>query len=149
MRRSLAASIVLLSSALLAVSLTGTASAAPPLPTGPCRAYSDVPHLDVGHSTHLVTTGTFSCDFSSPLMGITVCIEEQSNPDAEWWQRECATLSQTEETNQIQETVLGSVPVYATYLRTHVYGYIGESIEPVAEWVTPPVFWFNCACYVG
>ncbi len=148
MRRSLAPLFVLLSSALLTVSLAGTASAAPPLPTGPCRAYSDVPHLDVGKSSHLVTTGTFTCDFASPLMTITVCIEEQYNLQAEWWQRECASLTQPEETTQVQETLLGSVPVYATYLRTHVYGYLGESIEPVAEWVTPPVFWFNCACYI-
>ena len=149
MRRSLAALAVPVLAALCTVSLAGPASAAPPLPTGPCRAYSDVPHLDLGRSSHLVTTGTFSCDFPSPLMTITVCIEEEYTVGAEWWQRECATLSQDVETTQIQETVLGSVPVYATYLRTHVYGYIGESIEPVAEWVTPPVFWFNCACYIG
>jgi hypothetical protein len=149
MRRSLAALAVPVLAALCTVSLAGAASAAPPLPTGPCRAYSDVPHLDVGQSSHLVTTGTFSCDFASPLMSITVCIEEESSVGAEWWQRDCASLSQTVETTQVQETLLGSVPVYATYLRTHVYGYIGESIEPVAEWTTPPVFWFNCACYVG
>ena len=147
MRRSLTALFVLASSALITVSLAGTASASA-ISASPCRAYSDVPHLQVGGGTRLTSQGTFSCNDVAPGMTVKVCIEESSDATAStWWSRGCTTLSQVEDTNQIVANVFVSVPVYATFLRTHVEGV--NSLNQKATWNSPPVWWFNCACYVG
>jgi hypothetical protein len=139
--------LVLASSALLVIGLGGTASASALPVNGSCYAYTEPPHLVVG-SSGLYATGTYSCNTPSTGMKVTVCIEEQYALDAPWWSRGCTTVSDLYELrSSVQATHRASVPVYATYLRATVTG--TNSRGETVTFATPPVFWFNCACYIG
>jgi len=145
MRRSLATLLVLASAAMLTVGTAGAASAEP-VPA-PCVAVVEPPHLKLG-GTQLYATGSFTCTEAAYGMTVTVCIEEQYALDAEWWTRDCATEEELGEARTyIEATASTFVPVYATYVRATVTG--TNARGDVSTFATPPVFWFNCACYVG
>ena len=146
MRRTLASLVVLVSTAGLLVGLAGTASAAA-VSTG-CAAVSDVPHLNVGGSSRIVTTGRFECLAAATGMTITVCIQEQYNATSPWWSRGCTTVNDLYEyRSSISATHSMSVPVYATWLRTTVTA--RNDAGHSSTFASPPAFWFNCACYIG
>ncbi|HEX8004194.1 MAG TPA: hypothetical protein VF519_16015 [Mycobacteriales bacterium] len=148
MRRTLASLLVAVSAAGLLVGLAGTASASALPVSGDCVAYGDVPHLNVGGTSRIVTTGTFSCAAAHPGMAITVCIEEMYGVAGPWYSRGCTSDSDLNELRtSLTATHSMSVPVYATYLRTVVRGTNADGSS--VNYTSPPVFWFNCACYIG
>ena len=150
MRRSLTSSFVLLAAAVITVGLSGTASAAaaPVSSKGGCVAAADVPHLDVGGTNRIITTGRFECATAATGTKITVCIEEQYSTTGPWYSRGCTTASDLYEyRTAISATHSMSVPVYATWLRTSVTA--SNAAGGAATYTSAPVFWFNCACYIG
>lgn len=149
MRRTLASLFVLVSTAGLVVGLGGAASAsAAPVSANGCVAYAEPPHLDVLKSSRIVATGTLSCLAAATGMTIEVCIEEQYSATSPWWSRGCTTVSDPNELREnISATHSMSVPVYATFLRTTVRGW--NAAGKSASFTSPPVWWFNCACYIG
>lgn len=144
-RRSIASLFVLIASTVFVVSL-GSAASAAAVSAYPCQAVSEPPHLVVGNS-RLHAEGTFHCVTAATGMTITVCIQEQSSPTAAWWTRACTTNKELESASTVSVDATSSVPVYATYLRATVHG-VNDRGE-TADFATPPVFWFNCACYIG
>lgn len=146
MRRLLASFVVLLSAAAFTVTL-GNASTASEAALSPCVAYGEPPHLKPLSGTRLYATGTFTCTSAAPGMTVTVCIEESYNGTGSWWSRGCTTVSDPESRTRVSATEEASVPVYATFLRTRVVG--SNAYGQRASFTTPPVFWFNCACYIG
>ena len=145
MRRTLASFFVLVSTAGLLAGLGGTASAADvALPR--CAAVAEPPHLRVG-GTRMYSTGTFSCLNAAPGMSVTVCIEERYSVDGPWWSSGCTTVKDTESRSSIEATHSIGVPVSATFLRATVTGVNANGDR--ASFTTPPVWWFNCACYIG
>ena len=150
MRRPLASLLVAVSTAGMLVGLSGTASAAaaPVSSKGGCVAAADVPHLDVGGSSRIVTTGRFECVSAATGTTITVCIEEQYSTTGPWYSRGCTTASDPSEyRTSISATHSMYVPVYATWLRTSVTA--SNAAGGAATYTSPPAFWFNCACYIG
>lgn len=147
MRRSLASFLVLVSTGALVVGLGGTASASSVTVSTDCVAVTEPPHLKPLTGTRLYSTGTFHCLAEATGMKVTVCIEEQYSPTAAWWSRGCTTNTDVESTSTISVTHSMSVPVYATFLRATVTG-VNDRGE-TASFTTPPVWWFNCACYIG
>jgi hypothetical protein len=146
MRRLLASAVVLLSAAAFTVTL-GNASNAAEVALSPCAAYGEPPHLKPLSGTRLYATGTFTCASAAPGMTVTVCIDESSTGTGPWWSRGCTTATEYERVSSISATEAASVPVYATFLRTRVHG--SNANGGSASFTTPPIFWFNCACYIG
>jgi hypothetical protein len=143
-RRSLASATVLALSAALVLPLGGVASASA------CVTAGDVPHL-VANENGIHAAGVFGCADPAEGMSITVCIEERFLSIAgaeEWWSRGCET---TTEPDGAVSTITGSVTVpmmvYSTYLRTTVTAV--NNAGDAGTFTSPPMFWFNCACYVG
>jgi hypothetical protein len=142
MNRSLLA--LLVTPALAAAALVGplgTASYA-----GTCATVAEPPHLVYGeYGIH--ASATYGC--AEPVSGIavTVCVEERNGVTGEWWSRGCATTAQEEAARTATGTVTVDVMVYSTWLRTTATVVDGAGGTGAAK--TPPVFWFNCACYVG
>lgn len=147
MRRATKSLLVLLSAAALVTGMAGAASASSAISANGCVAYAEPPHLLVGSTSGLYSTGTFTCAADAPGMTITVCIEEQYSPTAPWWSRGCTTHTDLEARSTISATHRMSIPVYFTYLRATVYG--SNAYGQSASFTTPPVPWFNCACYIG
>lgn len=149
MRRSLASSVfVLASAAALVVGLGGTAVAGPV--SDGCLAVVEPPHLDVGKTNQIVATGSFSCYEAATGMTVEVCIEERytATPESEWWLHGCTTVTEPDELRDtIEATHSISMPVYATFLRATVRGV--NDAERTASSRSAPVWWFNCACYIG
>jgi hypothetical protein len=147
MRRSLTSLLVLASAAMLTVGMAGTASAAEAVAASPCVAVAEPPHLKVGGARRY-STGSVNSTSAAYGLSVTVCIEEQYAVDAPWWSRGCTTVKDLYEArSSIEATASTSVPVYATYLRATVTGV--NSRGDRSTFTTPPVFWFNCACYIG
>lgn len=147
MRRSLAALLVVASTAAFTVTLGSGATASTAAAISTCVAVGEPPHLRPGAGTRLYATGTFTCATAATGMRVTVCVEEQYSLTAPWWSRGCTTVSDTEPRTTVEATHTMGVPVYATFLRTTVYGTNDKG--QTASFRTPPVFWFNCACYIG
>jgi hypothetical protein len=119
----------------------GTASYA-----GTCATVAEPPHLVVGENG-IHASGTFGC--ADPVSGIavTVCIEEQSSVNGVWWARGCKTTKEAEESQVVTGTVEIPMMVYSTFLRTTVK--VVDDAGDAGAAKSPPVFWFNCACYIG
>lgn len=128
----------------LTVPLTGTAYAAG------CSGFAVPPHLNV-ERTGIEGSGSMHCESAATNMTVTVCVEELAGGllavNAEWWSLGCTTTSTVEATTDVQGTVVVQMPVYSTYLRTTVTG-TNDNGDTVAT-KSVPVWWFNCACYVG
>jgi hypothetical protein len=142
-RRSLASATVLALSAALALPLGGTAYA------GTCTAAGDVPHL-VPNENGIHATGVFGCAEAATGMSVTVCIEERfTNVTGEdtWFSDGCATTVANAAATSVTGTVEIPMMVYSTLLRTTVTA-VNDNGD-TAAFTSPPMFWFNCACYVG
>jgi hypothetical protein len=141
-RRSLASATVL--AVALALPLGGTASA------GTCVTAGDVPHL-VPNENGIHATGVFDCADAAEGMSITVCIEERFaniGGAEDWWSHGCETTSATDgAVSSITGTMTIQMMVYSTYLRTTVTAVNNAGDQ--GTFTSPPMFWFNCACYVG
>jgi hypothetical protein len=136
----------LLAAPLLALSaVAGPFASASYAAVSSCAAVGDVPHL-IPNRSGIHSSGTFRCLDAAPGMTITVCIEEQIGTGT-WWQRGCASKTAGEATDTVDQTVTVSVMVYSTLLRTTVSGH--NDTGATASYKSPPIFWFNCACYIG
>ena len=144
-RRALTSLFVLLTTAVLTAGLGGSASAATAAPS--CAAFTEPPHLRVG-GTRMYSTGQFDCLDEVLGMTVTVCIEEQYSATAAWYSRGCTTVKDLYEwRDSIEATHSISIPVYATFLRATVTGTNARGDR--ATFTSPPLWWFNCACYLG
>lgn len=142
MRRRLVLLVTVLPVALTGP-LAGTAHAAT------CAAVAVPPHFVPWRGT-IEASGTFRCDQPAPGMTLTVCVEEllgDLTSQQEWFVRGCETAVAEGETEALSSRVAVDVMVYSTYLRTTVSA--ANANGDVAETKSPPVFWFNCACYIG
>jgi hypothetical protein len=119
----------------------GTASYA-----GTCAAVAEPPHLVPGE-IDIHASATFGCGEAATGMTVTVCIEERDGVTGEWWQQGCATTTQAEAAQTITGKVQIPMMVYSTWLRTTATAANDAGDTGAAK--TPPVFWFNCACYIG
>jgi hypothetical protein len=135
---------VLALSAALALPLGGTAYA------GTCAAAGDVPHLAPGRYG-ILAHGMFTCADPAEGMSVTVCIEEASlNAGGEqtWFSRGCETTANVDgATTSVSGEVEVQMMVYSTTLRTTVTAL--NAAGDTGTFTSPPMFWFNCACYVG
>lgn len=138
MRRLTVVPITFLLSAL-AVPFAGTASAAA------CLAVAVPPHF-VPWRSRIEGAGSFRCDQPAAGMTITVCVEEDLGSQG-WWQRGCETVTAEGEAETVSAKVAVDVMVYSTFLRTTVVA--SNANGDTAQVESPPVFWFNCACYIG
>ena len=128
----------------LAVPMSGTASAAT------CVAVAEPPHLVPGEGG-IHASGTFHCaDGAFTGMTVTVCIEERfilGSDDPTWYSHGCETTVAEGAAQTVVGRVTVDMMVYSTYLRTTVTAINDNGDAGQTE--SPPVFWFNCACYIG
>lgn len=118
----------------------GTASAST------CVTVAEPPHL-MPYEYGIRASGTFGCLEGSTGMTVDVCIEELDSFTGEWFLRGCETTTKTEPANRITGEVHVDMMVYSTFLRTTVTA--TDDNGDTGETKSPPMFWFNCACYVG
>ncbi|HWL35694.1 MAG TPA: hypothetical protein VNQ77_05825 [Frankiaceae bacterium] len=139
MRRTLA--VAATAATLLVVPLAGSAAA-----TG-CAATSG-PALYRYGTGSIAGRGTFGCDEAATGMTVTVCVEQSHDVQAETWTPlGCVTTTELEAVDEVSAVAEIGVPVYATWLRTSTTGV--NDTGATATSVSLPVWWFNCACYIG
>jgi hypothetical protein len=139
MRRTLA--VAATAATLVVVPLAGSAAA-----TG-CTATSG-PALYRYGTGRIAGRGSYGCDEAATGMTVTVCVEQSHDVQAETWvPLGCATVTELDAVSRVSAVAEIGVPVYATWLRTSTTGTNDAGVT--ASSVSPPVWWFNCACYVG
>jgi hypothetical protein len=133
--------------ALLAVPLLALTALVGPLGgasyASTCGALAEPPHLIPGE-IDIHASGTVGCADAVTGMSVTACIEERGGT-GEWWQLGCETATAAAQALTVKVQV--PMMVYSTWLRTTVTA--TDEAGDTAAAKTPPVFWFNCACYVG
>lgn len=140
MRRLAYSLVPALALAALAVPFAGTSYAST------CAAVAQPPHLMVNES-EIHASGTFACGDAATGMTVTVCIEEEYTVTGEWFSLGCDTTTATTKTHAVYGVAGVPQMVYSTYLRTTVLG--TNDAGDTAGAKSAPMFWFNCACYVG
>lgn len=139
MRRTLA--VAATAATLLIVPLAGSAAA------GGCTATSG-PALYRYGTGRIAGRGTFGCDEAATGMTVTVCVEQSHDVQAETWlPLGCATVTEAEAVTGVSAVAEISVPVYAVWLRTSTTGVNDAGLTATSA--SLPVWWFNCACYIG
>ena len=144
MRRRTAIPFVSLLAAALSAPLTGAAYAE----SLTCAAYGIPPHLEPGRYD-LWASGTFSCVGDAEGMRVIVCAQEQDGGlgSQTWRTLGCETAYGEGATDSISAEVGVPVMVYATFLRVTVTGTNADG--HTATFTSPPIYWFNGACYIG
>jgi hypothetical protein len=135
---------LLVTPALAAAALVGPLGGASY--AGTCATVAEPPHLVYGeYGIH--ASATYGC--ADPVSGIavTACIEEENTVTGEWRTLGCETTTQAESARTGTGSVTVDVMVYSTWLRTTAT--VVDDAGGTGAAKTPPVFWFNCACYVG
>jgi hypothetical protein len=110
-----------------------------------CGAVAEPPHL-MPNEYGIRASGTFGCLEGSTGMTVTVCVEEQDGLGG-WFSRGCNTTTKAEPANVVTGLVSVDMMVYSTFLRTTVSATNDNGDTAGAK--SAPMFWFNCACYVG